>query len=365
MKTLAIFLVVACFVQTAFARMPATTIVRPASKLVFNGNMFAAELSRIVALNTKDNWSPTSLLNNIPNFTSATEEGYIPTITEMEAMIAELENAKFKDMNAAALRSAYHAAVQQGIGLALDDGTALEIGANVPTDTAEAVRSYVSYLADAMQEQGIEGIHVAMEDIISDGDTQHLEAASAAGGDNNSAAVQTVEAVGALLGSYTPEAEATAANTEVKNTELGELKTSTAEQLPAAAMEFGRLMEEVRLSNDLSKKEFCTKLGIGVVACRNYVTFQRVPKRKKLLDTIMPGLEGIGVDGREVWGAWERASAAFAQSLAEPAPSPEKNITTTESVPAEEPAADGLTLKQVISQHRELLQQMEQQLEAQ
>ena len=345
-KTLAVCLIVACFVQTAFARGPATTIVRPASKLIFKNNAFAAELLKIAQLNTKANWSPTSLLNNMPNFTSVVEEGYIPSIPEMEAVIVELENANVRDINAAALRSAYHAAVQQGIGLALDDGTALEIGDNVPPETAAAVRSYVSYLAEFMREEGIEGMPEAVEDIR---------------GENNSAAVQTGEAVGELLGRYL--LEATEASTEVAHTELGELTISTAEPLPAAAMEFGRLMEEVRLSNDLSKKEFCTKLGIGVVACRDYVTFQRVPKLKRLYDKIIPGFEGMGVDGREVRAAWERANEALA-AVKTTKPTPvETQIATTESTSAEEPAADGLTLKQVISQHRELLQQLEQQLE--
>lgn len=361
MKTLFALLIITCCIQTGLA-MPTglNRVVHPARKLLFKNNAFAAELLKITDLNTKPQWNSTSLLRNIPNFTSAIEEGYIPTITEMEEMIVELEKSALKDINADALRLAYNEAVQQGIGSALKNGTALEIGDNVPPDIVEAVRFHVEYLEIVMQDKGIKGIPEAVAEIISEADIQYLEAASAAAGDNNHTAIQTGGAMSELLGRYTKEGESTETNTKVENTEPDELTTNTDEQLPAAAMEFGLLLEEIRTKNSLSKKKFYTKLGIGVTAYKNYITFQRAPKLGTLLDKIMPGLESLGVDGREVQSAWERTNEAFTAVKTTNQPMPtETQITPTESAPAEKPETDGLTMKQVISQHRELLQQME------
>ena len=356
MRTLAISLILACFVQTALARMPATAIVRPASELVLRNNSFAVELLRIVASNKTPQWNPT-LLNNIPNFASATEEGYIPTITEREELLIELEKFDIKDIDVAELRSAYDKTVEKGLGLALHNGTALEIVGNVSEEYTVAVVEYASLLALEIQKEGIKVIPVAIAELIGEGDIQFLEGSLAAGRDSGHAAMQTGEAMDALLGKYTQETEVNEANTE--NIELGELTTSTGEKLPAAAMEFGLLLEEVRVRNSLSKSKFCTKLGIGPSACRDYVTFQRVPRLNTLSSKIIPALTSLGVDEKAVRSAWERADAAFT-AVATTKPTPTE-IAPTESVPAEELEADGLTLKQLISQHREILQQKEQQ----
>ena len=361
MKTLAISLILACFVQTALARMPATAIVRPASELVLRNNSFAAELLRIVASSTTSQWNSTSLLNNIPNFTSATEEGYIPTITEMEEMLIKLEKFDLKDTDVAELRSVYDEAVRQGLISALNNGTALKIAGNVSDEYAEAVGEYASLLALEIQKEGIKGIFVAIAEIIGEGDIQSLQGSLAEERDSGHAAMQTGEAMDALLGKYTQETEVTGANTEVENTELGELTTSTGEQLPAAAMEFGLLMKEVIVRRSLSQKEFCAKLGISISACEYYITFQGVPRLNTLSSKIIPALTSLGVDEKAVRSAWERADAAFTEvATTKPTPT-ETPIAPTESVPAKELEDDGLTLKQLISQHREILQQKEQQ----
>ena len=356
MRTLAISLILACFVQTALARMPATAIVRPASELVLRNNSFAAELLRIVASSTTSQWNSTSLLNSIPNFASATEEGYIPTITEREELLIELEKFGLKDIDVAELRSAYDKTVEKGLGLALHNGTALEIVGNVSEEYTVAVSGYASYLADVIQEQGIKAIPAEIREIIKEGDIGHLEAGLAGEGeDGGHAAVETGDAVQELYVQYTQETEVNEANTE--NIELGELTTSTGEQLPAAAMEFGLLLKEVIVRSSLAQKEFCAKLGISISACWDYVTFQRVPRLNTLSSKIIPALTSLGVDEKAVRSAWERATAAFTEVEAKK--STQTETAPTESSPAEELEADGLTMKQLISQYREFLQQME------
>ena len=357
MRTIAISLILACFVQTALARMPATAIVRSTSELVLRNNSFAVELLRIVASNKTPQWNPT-LLNSIPNFASATEEGYIPTITEREELLIELEKFDLKDIDVAELRSAYDEAVEQGLGLALHNGTALEIVGNVSEEYTVAVSSYASYLADVIQEQGIKAIPAEIREIIKEGDIGHLELGLAGEGeDGGHAAVETGDAVQELYVQYTQEVEAAEVDTEVENTEPGELTTSTSEKLPAAAMEFGLLLKEVIVRSSLAQKEFCAKLGISISACWDYVTFKRVPRLKTLSDKMMPGLTSLGVDEKAVRSAWERATAVFTEVEAKK--STQTETAPTESSPAEELEADGLTMKQLISKYREFLQQME------
>ena len=358
MRTLAISLILACFVQTALARMPATAIVRSTSELVLRNNSFAVELLRIVASNKTPQWNPT-LLNSIPNFASATEEGYIPTITEREELLIELEKFDLKDIDVAELRSAYDEAVEQGLGSALRNGTALEIADNVSEEYAEAVSSYASYLADVIQEEGIKAIPAEIVGIMKDeGLRSSPEGGSLLPEEGiGHPAVETGNAVEELYVQYTQEVEAAEVDTEVENTEPGELTTSTSEKLPAAAMEFGLLLKEVIVRSSLAQKEFCAKLGISISACWDYVTFQRVPRLNTLSSKIIPALTSLGVDEKAVRSAWERADAAFTEVEAKKSTPTE--TAPTDSVPAEELEADGLTMKQLISKYREFLQQME------
>ena len=212
LQRLATVLILVCLVQpvSATPRLPALSkVVRPASKLVLKNNPFAEKLLRVVALNSTPQWLATAeLMQNqkgIANFVKMAEGGYIPTLAELEVMIAQLEQSALEEgishRNINDLRSSYQEAAAQGIGLALSNGTALEIGDNVPAALAEMVQYYVSYIDDAMQEGGIEGTHVAVADIMAEAS---LEAA-AAGEELNSAALQTGEAASKFISRYVPQ----------------------------------------------------------------------------------------------------------------------------------------------------------------
>lgn len=219
MKALAIFLVFAGFVQTVWATRVPVTLVRPTSKLVLKDNPFATELQQILVANTTAQWNPDSFLNKIPNFTAARQDGFIPTIAEMELIVGALQDSRLKEIDTDALRTAYHKAVRQGLELALANGTALEMGDDVPAELAEAVREHIafvnSHLSDAMQEAGIEGLSVALSDIVSDQQLEYLEAALPA---EETVVSQTASAGGNLLNSYTSGKE-TDTNEEVESVE--------------------------------------------------------------------------------------------------------------------------------------------------
>ena len=216
--TVSALLIVICAVQTVAARAPQITerlqqVVRPVTELVLKDNSLAAELSRLVARNDATGRIATLVRlekqKGISDLVRVVEDGYIPTLTAMENMIAQLENvADLKGVDAEVIRLAYSDAVMAGIAKALSDGTIVAIDAGVASDVAEDMQLFVMVtLAEAMQEHadGIGALVVELARILSDTTTQNLELQGATAVDGQAASYerQVVKAVAAVVGRYT------------------------------------------------------------------------------------------------------------------------------------------------------------------
>lgn len=212
MRSLIVALLLSCGVHTAAARAPQASqhlpcTLQPLRELVLKDNPFATELLRMLILNTAGESAPLEQQQMITDLVRVVEDGYIPTLSEMENILSQLENTdSLKGVGADTLRAAHTAAVIAGLETALHDATIVAIADDVASDVAEDIELFVSVkLAEA-----IHG-HADKLGALAAQLAQTLNTARALPG---AAAEQTLraeqqvaEVVGELLARYTSQAQ--------------------------------------------------------------------------------------------------------------------------------------------------------------